>query len=215
MAPPEPADELRITIAGGTRNAWWPLPEGRCRLSFELDDEDAPTSARRKSRLPAFVPWVTRALDEERLRELVAERMPWAEVPEGELRWSVAVRFERALARALGRGRVWLAGDAAHLAFPFGVQSMNAGIAEAVDLAGRIADIAGGRRGLDALDEYGQVHHAAWRERLAEGGAVDAAARARGTTWDVAHAREIRESLPALDEDAKRLLAQVGLDRAR
>lgn len=39
--------------------------------------------------------------------------------------------------------------------------------------------------------------------------------RARGTTWDVAHAREIRESLPALDEDAKRLLAQVGLDRAR
>lgn len=106
VAPPEPADELRITIAGGTRNAWWPLPEGRCRLSFELDDEDAPTSARRKSRLPAFVPWVTRALDEEVLRALVAERMPWAQVPEGELRWSVAVRFERALARALGRGRV-------------------------------------------------------------------------------------------------------------
>lgn len=212
---PDPADELRVTFTGGTCNAWWPLPGGRCRLGFELDDEDAPLVARRKQRVPAFVPWVTRALDEERLRALVAERMPWASAPSGELGWSVAVRFERALARSFGRGRVWLAGDAAHLAFPFGVQSMNGGIAEAVDLGGRIADVAGGRRGLDALDDYGRVHHAAWCERLQPGGAVDAAARSRGTAWDVAHAREIRESLPALGEDAVRLLGQAGLDRAR
>lgn len=215
VAPPDPVDELRVTFSAGTRNAWWPLPGGRCRLSFELDEEDAPASPRRKQRLPGFVPWVTRALDEERLRQLVAERMPWAPAPCGELGWSVALRFERALARSFGRGRVWLAGDAAHLAFPFGVQSMNAGIAEAIDLAGRIAEIAAGHRGLGALDEYGRVHHAAWLERLAAGGAVDDAARARGTAWDVAHAREIRESLPVLGDEAASLLAQVGLDRAR
>jgi 2-polyprenyl-6-methoxyphenol hydroxylase-like FAD-dependent oxidoreductase len=73
------------------------------------------------------------------------------------------VRFERRLAASFGRGRVWLAGDAAHLTGPAGMQSMNAGLAEAHQLATSIARIRGGQAGLEELEAYG-------RERLADWG---------------------------------------------
>jgi hypothetical protein len=45
--------------------------------------------------------------------------------------WSMAIRFERRLARSLGGGPVWIVGDAAHVAPPVAVQSMNRGLVEA------------------------------------------------------------------------------------
>lgn len=209
VTPTSAPDEMCITLANGTRNVWWPLPGERVRMSFEIDDEDAPTSARRKSRLPSFVPWLTRSLDDERLHQLVAERMPWLRCPEGSLMWSVAVRFERALVDTFGRGRVWLAGDAAHLAFPFGVHSMNAGMCEAVDLADRIGLVARGIENVAALDAYGRVQRAEWEARLGLGGGGHALAS--GTDWDMAHADAILESLPVSRADAGPLLAQAGI----
>src|SRR6185436_15950052 len=90
--------ELRITFAGGLRSVWWPLPGERTRLGFELPAETGPTTARDKSRLPSIVPWLASTLDDRRLAELAAERLPWHAAPSGRLMWSVAVRFERALA---------------------------------------------------------------------------------------------------------------------
>jgi 2-polyprenyl-6-methoxyphenol hydroxylase-like FAD-dependent oxidoreductase len=204
----EPADEMRVTITQGTRNVWWPLPGERSRMSFEIVAEGVPASARTKSRLPSFVPWITHALDETRLRELVAERLPWLGVPEGRLMWSVAVRFERALADAFGRGRVWLAGDAAHLAFPFGVQSMNAGLAEAQELADRIGRALGGTESPAVLEAYGRARRAEWQTRLADEGAQVTAA---ASDWASNHRRAIVESLPASGAEARQLLAQVGI----
>src|SRR6185436_8129185 len=161
--------ELRITFAGGLRSVWWPLPGERTRLGFELPAETGPTTARDKSRLPSIVPWLASTLDDRRLAELAAERLPWHAAPSGRLMWSVAVRFERALAESFGRGRVWLAGDAAHLAFPFGVNSMNEGIAEALDLAARCGRVLAGAEPLATLEAYGSERLARWRALLVAG----------------------------------------------
>ena len=58
---------------------------------------------------------------------LLAARAPWFGPPR-DVGWSTEVRFERRLSPQFGRGRVWLAGDAAHLTGPAGMQSMNAGL---------------------------------------------------------------------------------------
>jgi 2-polyprenyl-6-methoxyphenol hydroxylase-like FAD-dependent oxidoreductase len=207
-ARPEPADEMRVTLTAGTRNVWWPLPGERSRLSFEIVEPGAPAAARSKSRLPSFVPWLTHALDEARLRELVGERLPWLAAPAGRLMWSVAVRFEHALADAFGHGRVWLAGDAAHLAFPFGVQSMNGGLAEAEELAGRIGRALNGTETPAVLEAYGRAQLDAWRARFtSEAPPVTAAA----SRWASTHGRDIVDSLPASGAEARQLLAQAGI----
>jgi NADPH-dependent dioxygenase len=197
--------EMRITFSGGLRSVWWPLPGTRTRLGFELPADEAPTAARDKSRLPSIVPWLASALDGRRLSELVAERLPWHPAPSGRLMWSVAVRFERALAAAYGRGRVWLAGDAAHLAFPFGVQSMNEGIVEARELATRCGRVLEGAEKLPSLAAYGDERLAHWRELVAgtEGGPSG------GSPWLAANARRIVEVLPVGAGEAKQLLARV------
>jgi 2-polyprenyl-6-methoxyphenol hydroxylase-like FAD-dependent oxidoreductase len=204
-----PADnarrEARITIVDGLRSVWWPLRGRRTRLGFELPADDVPTAERTKSRLPSIVPWLATELDEGRLRDLVAKRLPWHAAPSGRLMWSVGIRFERALATAFGRGRVWLAGDAAHLAFPFGVRSMNEGIVEAEDLARRCAQVLAGTGSLASLASYGN-------ERLVRWQALVAAARA-GTMptdpWLRANAGRIVEALPVATVEGAELLARI------
>ncbi len=202
--------EMRITFAGGMRSVWWPLPGGRTRLGFELPADQGPTAARDKSRLPSIVPWLASTVDDLRLHELVAERLPWHAAPSGRLMWSVAVRFERALAASFGRGRVWLAGDAAHLAFPFGVQSMNEGIVEAQELATRCGRVLDGAEPLASLEAYGSERLGRWRTLL--GPAKEGAAEA-GTTggdpWLIANASAIVEALPVAAGEPGQLLARI------
>jgi 2-polyprenyl-6-methoxyphenol hydroxylase-like FAD-dependent oxidoreductase len=201
---------LRITFAGGMRSVWWPLPAGRTRLGFELPAEEGPTAVREKSRLPSIVPWLSSTLDEKRLHELVAERLPWHAAPSGRLMWSVAVRFERALAAAFGRGRVWLAGDAAHLAFPFGVQSMNQGIVEAHELATRCGRVLDGSETLASLQLYGSERQARWQALLGSTAEGLAAGEVTGLEpWLAANAGAIVEALPVGAGEAAPLLARA------
>ncbi|CAM5645301.1 2,4-dichlorophenol 6-monooxygenase [Streptomyces avidinii] len=51
-------------------------------------------------------------------------------------------------------GRVFLAGDAAHLNPPFGGHGLNTGIGDAVDLGWKLAAVLGGWGGANALDSY-------------------------------------------------------------
>lgn len=51
-------------------------------------------------------------------------------------------------------GRVFLAGDAAHLNPPFGGHGLNTGIGDAVDLGWKLAAVLGGWGGPDVLDSY-------------------------------------------------------------
>src|SRR5205807_2160537 len=97
---------------------------------------------RLKDRVPASVEWgVPPVLDKEHLKSLIAERAPWSSGSIDALSWRTIVRFEERLVSRFGDGRIWLAGDSAHLARPVGVQSMNIGLLEANELAGSFSRI--------------------------------------------------------------------------
>jgi 2-polyprenyl-6-methoxyphenol hydroxylase-like FAD-dependent oxidoreductase len=149
-------------------------------------------------------------LDEGRTRELLHQRAPWFEKGKVEIGWSIEVRFEHRLAAAFGRGRVWLAGDAAHLTGPAGMQSMNAGLAEAHDLAARMKRIRDGQAGLDLLDAYGRERLAEWGFLLGRRGGLRAGPSA--SEFVAKNAARILPCLPASGPEIAPLAAQLGLE---
>lgn len=163
-----PEGEVRVVLGDATADVLWPLPERRFRWSFELPDEARLRLWREKSRLAVSVgEQAYPHLDREAFDELVRERAPWFTAAGAlELHWSVLVRFERGLVPSFGRDRVWLAGDAAHLAGPLAVRSMNVGLREARDLAERIARVARGEGAPDLLQAYGAERLEEWRGLL-------------------------------------------------
>ena len=64
--------------------------------------------------------------------------------------------FHSRIAQQWGRGRVWLAGDAAHLSPPFAGQGMNSGVRDAQNLAWKLAEVLRGRLGPGLLRTYQQ-----------------------------------------------------------
>jgi 2-polyprenyl-6-methoxyphenol hydroxylase-like FAD-dependent oxidoreductase len=59
------------------------------------------------------------------------------------------------------RGRVLLAGDAAHWHLPIGGQALNTGLGDAVDLGGKLAAVVNGTAPETVLDSYHAERHAA------------------------------------------------------
>ncbi len=66
----------------------------------------------------------------------------------------VVYRFHARLARQWSQGRVFLAGDAAHLTPPFAGQGMNSGIRDAHNLAWKVASVVRGQIGPHIFDTY-------------------------------------------------------------
>ncbi|MCX2932237.1 FAD-dependent monooxygenase [Mycobacterium sp. CVI_P3] len=69
--------------------------------------------------------------------------------------WTSTFRIQRRLADTYRRGRVLLAGDAAHIHSPFGGQGMNTGIGDAENLAWKLALVIRGRAETRLVDTYG------------------------------------------------------------
>ena len=205
-----PADELRIVVDAGTTSALWPLPGGRARWSLELDAPEVAAAERFKSRLATQLgERFFHHLHEAAISALLRRRAPWfSPEPQG-LRWSIEVRFERRLAAALGRGRVWLAGDAAHLTGPAGMQSMNAGLDEASDLAARLERIRRGNGDVGLLEEYGRERASAWRFLLGREGRLRPGPAT--PAFVAKNAERLLSCLPATGEELAALAAEVGL----
>jgi hypothetical protein len=68
--------------------------------------------------------------------------------------WFSTYRVHHRVARHFGRGRVFLAGDAAHIHSPVGGQGMNTGIGDAVNLAWKIAAVLQGQASASLLESY-------------------------------------------------------------
>jgi len=182
---------MTLGFQEGLGCAAFPLPERRGRWGFQLASEF--------SAHPNL----------DRLRALLAERAPWHEQQPTEVEWSTVTHFERRLARRFGSGRVWLAGDAAHVTSPFGGQSMNSGLSEASDLVEHMAACVLAGKSPATLEQLAAVREREWHKLLGFNVRYDAAASA--PVWLREHARRIVPTLPASGPDLQQLLSQLGL----
>jgi 2-polyprenyl-6-methoxyphenol hydroxylase-like FAD-dependent oxidoreductase len=183
--------EARVILDPDLTSVYWPLEEGRCRWGFQIRNASEHTAT----------------LD--RLEQLIAARAPWFTARPSVIYWSTLGLFERRLARSLGSGGVWLAGDAAHQAAPVGVHSMNSGLVEARELAARMSAIRREGRPPSLLDEFAVETHEAWQRLLGDGEKVRALPAA--DAWVQQTRARILGCVPASGDDLEALLGQVGL----
>lgn len=200
--------ELQIVLDDDSTSVLWPMKDGRFRWSFEVAGGQGKEDPRFKSRLAVQMRDDIRAeLTLERLAELIRARAPWFEPKVEEVSWSAVVRFESRLASRFGKGRVWLAGDSAHLALPMGILSMNAGLAEAKDLAQRIAAVLKEGARIESLTGYEATHLAGWQKRLGEGVSPSSVSQ---DEWLQERLKRLCDCLPATGVDFETMVGKLG-----
>ena len=133
-----------------------PQPDGVWRIDWQVPSETDADAERASG-----------ALDR-RIRAVIGERTPY------ELVWLTAYRFSQRVADRFRDGRIFLAGDAAHVMSPFGARGLNSGVADAENLAWRLAWVLRHRVDPSLLDAYEVERRGAALENLA---ATDATMR--------------------------------------
>ena len=98
-----------------------PQPDGVWRIDWQVPPETDADEERRTGRLDA------------RIRAVIGDTIRY------ELVWLTGYRFSQRLADAFRVDRVLLAGDAAHVMSPFGARGLNSGVADAENLAWKLA----------------------------------------------------------------------------
>jgi 2-polyprenyl-6-methoxyphenol hydroxylase-like FAD-dependent oxidoreductase len=181
--------DLHIVFDGPHGSALWPINENQGRWSLGVDPE---------------ANLVTDARD---LYSLIRSRAPWFAPRLKDVSWSAVARFDRGVVERFGRGRIWLAGDAAHTAGPCASHSMNAGIQEAYDLATRMAEVIADRAGSDHFETYDARCRRRWQELQALGDRIEASA---APAWLKHRAAGIQDFLPVSGPDLDGLLARLG-----
>jgi 2-polyprenyl-6-methoxyphenol hydroxylase-like FAD-dependent oxidoreductase len=183
--------EAQLSVSEVSSNAFYPLQGGLARFSFQL------TGA------------LDRAPDLDALRELIAARLPWHQEHVDTCEWGGVAEFRHALASRFGLGRVWLAGEAAHLTGPLGVQSLNVGLDEASELALRVGDKLRHPFRQSFGEDYEAARTTQWRELL--GVSERASLRARSPAWAWRNLSRILSCLPASGRDLDDLFDQLRL----
>ncbi len=198
-------NEVLVFLRDKMTSLMWPLSEHTCRWTLEIDDSD-----QYKTNGPGGS-FVLGSDVKGYLNDELHRRAPWFPPAEGRIHWSPLVQFDRRLAETFGKGRTWLAGDAAHVTSPIGVQSLNGGLVEAWDLAGLLAAHVVDDGGPLPLEEYGERRLREWRRLLGMDSFIRIGSSA--DEWVRAHAGSILSSVPATGEDLLLLLGQAGLER--
>jgi 2-polyprenyl-6-methoxyphenol hydroxylase-like FAD-dependent oxidoreductase len=183
--------EAQLAVSESSSNSFCPLQGGGARFSFQL------TGA------------LDRAPDLSALLELVAARLPWHADQVDACEWGGVAEFRHALATRFGAGRVWLAGEAAHLTGPLGVQSLNVGMDEANELALRIRDVLRHPSRGGFGEDYNARRIRQWQELL--GVTERASLGARSPAWAWRNLGRILSCLPASGRDLDDLLDQLRL----
>jgi 2-polyprenyl-6-methoxyphenol hydroxylase-like FAD-dependent oxidoreductase len=124
-----------------------PQPDSEWRIDWQVPSETDPEAERASGRL------------DQRIRAIIGET-PY------ELVWLTAYRFHERIAGHFRVGRVFLAGDAAHLFSVFGARGMNSGIEDARNLGWKLALVLAGEAPDGLLDSYEQERRTAALENL-------------------------------------------------
>jgi 2-polyprenyl-6-methoxyphenol hydroxylase-like FAD-dependent oxidoreductase len=154
----------------------WDLPSGygiRAMRTVEGGPDDVlvaiPLPGKRRYRMSMLVPEeltaapsadaVEHGMSGGRVPELrhiqaVLDRLAPVPTRASDLRWSSVFRISHRITDSYGHGRVFLAGDAAHIHPPTGAQGMNTGIQDAIGLAWRLALAVRGLAAEGLLDSY-------------------------------------------------------------
>jgi 2-polyprenyl-6-methoxyphenol hydroxylase-like FAD-dependent oxidoreductase len=183
--------EAQLAISDDFANAVYPLQGGLARFSFQLGKS------------------LSHPPDLALLRELLGARLPWYNESIDAYQWGGVAEFRRALADRLGRGRVWLVGEAAHLTAPLGVHSLNVGIDEAYELGQLMAANLRAPSSAHFGPDYEARRLGQWRELL--GVEEQSALNARSPEWARRHLHTLYPSLPASGADLDELLSQLRL----
>lgn len=183
--------ELELDFRSELGSVVLPLPNERARWGFQLDSD------------------FTLTPDLEHLKTLLAKRAPWHGAAPERVDWGSVTHFERRLASSFGSGRVWLAGDAAHITNPFGGQSMNGGLQEAHDFVACMTDYISGARPLEALSSVAADKAREWQRLLGLEFHFETSLAAPKWAPELAH--RIASGLPASGSDLRHLLGQLGL----
>jgi 2-polyprenyl-6-methoxyphenol hydroxylase-like FAD-dependent oxidoreductase len=186
--------EAELAVSDASSNAFYPLQGGIARFSFQLAGS------------------LDRAPDLSALRELLCARLPWHREHVESCDWGGVAEFRHALVTHFGVGRVWLAGEAAHLTGPLGVQSLNIGLDEASELALRIGE----ELRHPSQAGFGKYYNARrtlqWHELLGITERASLSARSPGWAWR--NLRRVLSCLPASGGDLDDLLDQLRLARS-
>ena len=206
-------DEVRVVLNAATTNVLWPLPDKKYCWKFQLTHSELPAEFPEKAR--RAVRHVSKGMDED-LRHWVEtvthRRAPWFSASIEEIVWCTQVAFEHRLAKQFGRGRCWLAGDAAHQTGPVGAQSMNMGFYDAASLAARLKKILRDEGPLDLLDEYNRERQDEWNHLLGTSGGLKP--KSETGAWTRGNCGRLLSCLPASGEDLSALAKQLDLEFA-
>lgn len=132
-----------------------PQPDGVWRVDWQVPPETDADAERANGGL------------DRRIRQVIGDATPY------ELVWMTGYRFSQRVAASFRAGRIFLAGDAAHVMSPFGARGLNSGVADAENLAWKLAALVRGAPD-SLLDTYDTERRAAAVDNLA---ATDATMR--------------------------------------
>ena len=135
-----------------------PLPgHGRYRISMLVPDELSQTSSAKDG--------VTHGIQSEGPKpqlhhvQAVLDRLAPEPTTASDMRWSSVFRISHRLVDRYSVGRVFLAGDSAHIHPPTGAQGMNTGIQDAYNLGWKLALAVAGVAAPGLLDSYHAERH--------------------------------------------------------
>jgi 2-polyprenyl-6-methoxyphenol hydroxylase-like FAD-dependent oxidoreductase len=131
-----PADEMELCPSAAGPLAIFPMSATRRRIVATVDGTPANEAP---------------SLDD--VRRLVAERAP-AELAVRGVRWSTYFRIHHRQVDRMRVGRIFVAGDAAHIHSPFGGQGMNTGLQDVWNLAWKLDFAVRGHATEQLLDSY-------------------------------------------------------------
>ncbi|WP_068469294.1 FAD-dependent monooxygenase [Candidatus Protochlamydia phocaeensis] len=148
-----PNEEMQAYFSSQKIFAAFPLGDGLYRIVANLGAKDT-----------------RKTIPEEEIRAIIEERSNH-QLQAKEVLWSAPFWIHSMIAKTMHKGRVFIAGDAAHVHSPAGGQGMNTGFQDAYNLAWKLALVIHGQAKPSLLDSYQDERHPVIEEivRMTEG----------------------------------------------